>query len=416
MCAGHHFMQLNLDKPAGMRLSARITAMAPSPLVALGARVAALRAAGTDVLDLGIGEPDFDTPEPIKEAAIAALGRGATKYTAMPGSPELRQAVADKFLAENGLRYAPEQIIVCNGVKQILFNAFMATLDPGEEVIVPAPYWMSYPSIVSLAGGRAILVACDAADGFKLRPDALAKAITTQTRWLLLNSPNNPSGAVYSVKELQSLADVLLRHDHVAVMSDDVYEHIRVDQSPLPTIAQVEPRLFERTLVANGVSKAYAMTGWRIGYAGGPRALIRGMIEVQAQSTSAPSSISQAAAVAALRGVNDEVRRRSRIFVERRDRMLEWLGQTPLLEIVPPDGAFYAFIGCRPLIGRKTPNGLTLSNDVEIASWLLEHHHVAVLPGSSFGSSPYVRLSFATSMEKLKEACGRLVKACAETQ
>jgi aspartate aminotransferase len=273
---------------------------------------------------------------------------------------------------------------------------------------------MSYPTIVELCGGRAVIVPCEARHGFKLAPDALAAAISPRTRWLLLNSPNNPSGAVYSRAELAALAEVLLANERVAVLSDDIYEHIRLDRSPLPTMARVEPRLFERALTANGVSKAYAMTGWRLGYAGGPTELIRAMTEVQAQSTSAPSAIAQAATIAALTGPQDEVRARSGIFMDRRKRLTAWLREILAFEIIPPDGAFYAFVGCRGLIGRTLPNGRTLHSDVDVASWLLEEHKVAVLPGAAFGQSPYLRLSFATSLDRLEEACRRMAQACRE--
>ncbi|MGH0241442.1 pyridoxal phosphate-dependent aminotransferase [Sinorhizobium meliloti] len=396
------------------RISQRIASIEASPLVALTSKIALLRRGGHDVIDLGIGEPDFDTPDDIKDAAMAAIRKGATKYTAMPGTQDLREVIVGKLLAENGLKYPPDQIIVCNGVKQVIFNAFAATLDPGDEVIVPTPYWMSYPSIVKLAGGVPVIVECDASDGFKLDPSKLGNAITDRTRWLILNSPSNPTGAVYRAEELRALANVLHSHPGVGVLSDDVYEHIRDDLAPLPVIAQAGPDLFERTLIANGVSKAYAMTGWRVGYGAGPRELIRGMIEVQAQSTSAPSSVSQAAAAAALRGPLDEVRRRASIFMTRRDDVMNWLSRAPLLKMLRPDGAFYGFVDCRPLLGKQTPDDKSLQTDADIATWLLESYHVAVLPGSAFGAPGYVRLSFAASTEQLKEACARIVRACSD--
>lgn len=393
------------------RLSRHLQAIEPSPLIALTKKIAALRADGHNVIDLGIGEPDFDTPEPVKTAATEAMTRGETKYTPMSGTPTVRKAIARKLSRENGIDYAPEQIIVSNGVKQVIFNAFTATLDPGDEVIVPAPYWMSYPGIVKLSGGVPVIPQCTAASGFKLGPDALEAAISPRTRWLLLNSPNNPSGAVYTFEELSALAEVLAMHEDILVFSDDIYEHIRRDAEPFATMAQI-PAMKARTLTANGVSKAHAMTGWRLGYAAGPEWLVRGMTEVQALTTSAPSSISQAAAIAALDEPVDALRERAESFLARGFMITEMLANCPGLHCHAADGSFYNFVDCRGLLGKRTPSGSELGTDYDVADWLLADCHVALLPGSAFGTEGYLRISTAASIDSLRIAAERIQHAC----
>jgi aspartate aminotransferase len=360
---------------------------------------------------LSSGEPDFDTPAHICEAAVEALRRGQTRYTAPDGTPELKQAIAGKFKRENGLIYATDQITVGAGAKQVICNALMASLAPGEEVIVPAPHWVSYTDLTVLAEGVPVAVPCPENRGFKLQPEDLEAAITPRTKWLLLNNPCNPSGAVYTCQEMKALTDVLLRHPHVYVLTDDIYEHILFDGRSFFTPAQVEPMLYDRTLTVNGVSKAYAMTGWRIGYAGGPRDLIKAMAKLQGQTTNNPCSIAQAAAVAALNGSQDSVPQRSMAFQQRRDRMLELLNQIPGLKCHKPEGAFYMFPNCAALIGRKRPNGTRIENDTDLTLYLLEEVEVVVVPGVAYGMSPYFRISIATSIEILEEGCARIRSA-----
>ena len=395
-------------------LAGRLAAIKPSPTLALTARVQEMKAAGRPVIGLGAGEPDFDTPDNIKEAAIAAIRRGETKYTRVDGTPALKEAIAAKFRRDNGLDYGDEQIIVCDGGKHTIYNALVASLNPGDEVLIPAPYWVSYPDMVLLAGGIPRFVAAGIDSGFKLTAKALAAAITPKTKWLIFNSPSNPTGAAYSHAELKALTDVLLDHPQVWVMSDDMYEHLLYDGHIFATPAQVEPRLYERTLTMNGVSKAYAMTGWRIGYAGGPRDLVRAMAKVQSQSTSNPSSVSQAAAVEALSGPQDFIAARNEVFVGRRDLVVSMLNQVAGLKCPLPEGAFYVYPDCSGLIGRRTPAGEVLESDMDVAGYFLDAVEVAVVPGSAFGLSPCFRISYATSTEALEEACQRLQRACAD--
>jgi len=395
-------------------LAGRLAAIKPSPTLALTARVQEMKAAGRPVIGLGAGEPDFDTPDNIKEAAIAAIRRGETKYTRVDGTPALKEAIAAKFRRDNGLDYGDEQIIVCDGGKHTIYNALVASLNPGDEVLIPAPYWVSYPDMVLLAGGIPRFVAAGIDSGFKLTAKALAAAITPKTKWLIFNSPSNPTGAAYSHAELKALTDVLLDHPQVWVMSDDMYEHLLYDGHIFATPAQVEPRLYERTLTMNGVSKAYAMTGWRIGYAGGPRELVRAMAKVQSQSTSNPSSVSQAAAVEALSGPQDFIAARNEVFVGRRDLVVSMLNQVAGLKCPLPEGAFYVYPDCSGLIGRRTPAGEVLESDMDVAGYFLDAVEVAVVPGSAFGLSPCFRISYATSTEALEEACQRLQRACAD--
>ncbi len=393
-------------------LAARLTAVKPSATMAATARAAELKAAGRDIIGLGAGEPDFDTPDNIKEAAIAALAAGDTKYTAVDGTPALKEAVVDKFRRENGLSYETRQVTVACGGKHVIFNAMMATLNAGDEVIIPAPYWVSYPDIVLIAGGTPVVVEAPLSQGFKITPDQLAAAITPKTKWLFLNSPSNPTGAAYTRDELKALADVLLAHPQVYILTDDIYEHIVFGDFEFSTIAQVEPGLYDRTLTMNGVSKAYAMTGWRIGYAAGPEALIKAMGKIQSQSTSNPCSISQAAAVEALNGPQDFVPERTEAFRVRRDRVVELLNQVPGITCSKPDGAFYVYPGCDGLIGKTTAEGKVLENDTDVVTWLLETEGVAVVQGAAFGVSPCFRISYATALDVLEDACARILRAC----
>ena len=394
-------------------LAARLDRIKPSATIAVYTRAAELRAEGRDVIGLGAGEPDFDTPDNIKAAANKAIAEGQTKYTPVDGTPALKAAIVAKFKRENGLDYAPRQITVGAGGKHVLFNALMVTLDPGDEVIVPAPYWVSYPDMVLLAEGTPVFVACAAANGFKLRPEDLERAITKRTKWLILNSPGNPSGAAYGEADLAALAEVLLRHPHVWVMTDDMYEHLVYDGFVFRTMAQVEPRLYERTLTVNGVSKAYAMTGWRIGYAGGARDLIKAMAKIQSQSTSCPSAISQAAAVEALNGPQDFIAERAAAFRERRDLVVGMLNQAQGLDCPRPEGAFYVYPSCAGVIGKKTPDGATIETSADFSAYLLDAEGVAVVHGEAFGLDPHFRVSYATSTEALTEACTRIQRACA---
>ncbi|MBL8834117.1 MAG: aspartate transaminase [Rhodospirillales bacterium] len=391
----------------------RLQRVKPSPTIAVTMKAAELKAAGKNVIGLGAGEPDFDTPQNIKDAAKKAIDAGDTKYTAVDGTPALKKAIAAKFERENGLKYAPNQITVGTGGKQVLYNALMATVNPGDEVIVPAPYWVSYPDMVILAEGKPVEVACSENQGFKLTPEALEAAITPKTKWLILNSPSNPTGAAYTEADLKALAAVLLKHPHVWIMTDDMYEHLVFDGFKFATIAQVEPKLYDRTLTVNGVSKAYCMTGWRIGYAGGPAPLIKAMQAIQSQSTSNPSSVSQAAAVEALNGPNGFIAEHNKSFVERRDLVVKMLNEAKGLRCPKPDGAFYVFPSCAGTIGKKTPEGKVIETDTDFVTYLLESVGVAVVQGSAFGLAPYFRISYATSTEALRDACGRIQKACA---
>jgi len=393
-------------------IAERMAAIKPSPTIAVSNLARELKAAGRDVIGLGAGEPDFDTPDNVKAAAIAAIHAGQTKYTAVDGTPELKAAVVAKFARENGLAYRPEQISVGAGGKQIIYNALMATLDPGDEVIVPAPYWVSYPDMTLLAGGTPVAVRCPEQAGFKLQPEDLEEAITPRTKWLILNSPNNPTGAAYTASELKRLTDVLLRHEQVWLLSDDIYEHLVYDGFEFVTPAALEPRLKDRCLTMNGVAKAYAMTGWRIGYGGGPTELIRAMAKIQSQSTTNPCSISQAAAVEALNGPQDFIAPRAAIFKERRDLVVDLLNRAPGIRCHRPEGAFYVYPSCAGVIGRRTPDGTELADSEGFARYLLEAEGVAAVHGAAFGLDPYLRISYATATELLEEACRRIIRAC----
>ena len=394
-------------------LAAALDRVKPSATIAVTQKARELKAQGRDVIGLGAGEPDFDTPDNIKQAAIEAINRGETKYTPVSGIPELRQAIAAKFKRENGLDYKPEQVIVGTGGKQILFNAFMATMNPGDEVIIPAPYWVSYPEMVSICGGTPVFVPAGIETNFKLTPEALEQAITPQTKWFLFNSPSNPSGAAYTRDELKALTDVLMRHEHVWVLTDDMYEHLVYGDFTFTTPAQVEPALYERTLTMNGVSKAYAMTGWRIGYAGGPVQLIKAMDMIQGQQTSGACSISQWAAVEALNGPQDFIDTNRAIFQGRRDLVVSMLNQASGIDCPTPEGAFYVYPSCQGLIGRKTEAGTVIDSDETFVSELLQAEGVAVVHGSAFGLGPNFRISYATSEEALEEACKRIQRFCA---
>jgi aspartate aminotransferase len=393
--------------------SAALRRVKASPTVAISAQARALKATGVDVIALSAGEPDFDTPDNIKDAAIAAIRNGATKYTDPDGTPELKAAICAKFKRENGLDYKPSQVHVAPGGKPVIFNALVASLSPGDEVLIPAPYWVSYPDMALLAGGEPVIIPTTVDDGFRLKPEALEAAITPKSKWLILNSPSNPTGAAYSRADLQALADVLLRHPQVWVLTDDMYEHLLFDGFEFATIAQVEPRLYDRTLTMNGVSKAYAMTGWRIGYAAGPEPLIKAMGKVISQTTSNPSSISQAAAVEALNGPQDFIAERAAHFEKRRDLVVSMLNQASGLKCAKPEGAFYVYPSCEGLIGKKTDAGKVIETDEDFAKELLASEAVAVVQGEAFGLSPFFRISYATSTEVLEDACTRIQRFCA---
>ncbi|EPX81344.1 pyridoxal phosphate-dependent aminotransferase [Litoreibacter arenae] len=394
-------------------LSETLSRVKPSPTIAVTQKAAELKRAGKDVIGLGAGEPDFDTPQNIKDAAIAAIHAGKTKYTAPDGIPELKEAICAKFKRDNGLDYTPSQVSVGTGGKQILYNALMATLNEGDEVVIPAPYWVSYPDMVLLAGGTPVIAEASIQTNFKLTADQLEAAITDKTKWLIFNSPSNPTGAGYSWDELKELTDVLLRHPHVWVMSDDMYEHLAYDDFKFCTPAQVEPALYDRTLTVNGVSKAYAMTGWRIGYAAGPEKLIGAMRKVQSQSTSNPCSISQWAAVEALNGTQDFLAPNNETFKRRRNMVVEMLNAAEGITCPTPEGAFYVYPSIAECIGKTTAAGTKITDDETFATALLEEHGVAVVFGAAFGLSPNFRVSYATSDENLKEACTRIQKFCA---
>jgi aspartate aminotransferase len=391
----------------------RLGRIKPSPTIGVTQKAAELQAAGLDVIGLGAGEPDFDTPEHIREAAKAAIDRGETKYTAVAGTPALRQAICTKLKRENELEYTPEQVTVGCGGKQIIYNALMATVEADDEVIIPAPYWVSYPDIVLLAEGEPVIVPCSAARGFKLDPDDLDRAITRRTKWVILNSPSNPTGAAYTEYEMRQICEVLLQHPRVWVLTDDIYEHVVYDDFRFTTPAQLEPKLYERTLTLNGCSKAYCMTGWRVGYGAGPKPLIAAMNTIQSQSTTHTSSISQAAAVAALNGPQDFIAANNAVFKERRDLVVGMLNQAAGLACGRPTGAFYVYPSCAGAIGRTTPDGKTIASDDDFITWLLEAEGVACVQGSAFGFSPYFRISYATSTALLQEACRRIQRACA---
>jgi len=385
----------------------------PSATIAVTDKARALKLAGRNVIGLGAGEPDFDTPDNIKQAAIKAIQAGkASKYTAVDGVAELKEAIVRKFKRENQLDYKPGQVIVGTGGKQVLYNALVATLNPGDEVIVPAPYWVSYPDMVLLAGGEPVAVDTRLEDGFKMKPEALERAITPKTRWIIFNSPSNPTGAAYTRAELKAVTDVLVRHPHVWVMADDMYEHLVYDDFEFFSPAQLEPRLYERTLTVNGVSKAYCMTGWRIGYAGGPEPLIKAMAMIQSQSTSNPAAVSQWAAVEALNGPQDFIAKHNKIFKERRDLCVSMLNQAKGIRCPKPEGAFYVYPSCAGTIGRTAPSGKKLATDEDFVTELLEAEGVAVVQGTPFGFGPAFRISYATKTEDVEEACARIQRFC----
>lgn len=398
------------------RIAARVQRIKPSPSSAAQDRANALRREGRDIVNLVVGEPDFDTPAHIRKAACEAIERGETRYTMSAGTPALRQAICDKLMRENGLHYTPRDIVVTCGAKHAIFNALSVTLEPGHEVIVPAPYWVSYPDMALACDGTPVVVPCREADGFRLQPAALEAAITPQTRWLVLNSPNNPTGATYGASDLRAIADVLLRHPQVMLMTDDIYEHIRFTDDGNPHILAIEPSLRDRTVVVNGVSKTYAMTGWRIGYAAGPADLISAMETLQSQSTSNASSVSQAAALAALQGDHGFLHEFVATYRHRRDIALARVNAIPGLSCRAPGGAFYLFVNCSGLIGKKTPQGSVLQSDVDVVLYLLDSVGVAMIPGSAYGVAPFFRMSIATSLDVIEEGCRRIATTVAALQ
>jgi len=383
----------------------------PSPTIAVSTKARELKAAGKDVIGLGAGEPDFDTPQNIKEVAIKAIKDGDTKYTAVDGTPTLKKAIVEKFKRENNLDYLGDQITVGAGGKHVIYNAMMATLNEGDEVIIPAPYWVSYPDIVLLTGAKPVIIKCSEDQGFKLKPKDLENTITNKTKWLILNSPSNPTGASYSENEIRNLAEVLKKNSNVHILSDDIYEHVSYEGFKFFTIAQIS-ELKERVLTMNGVSKSYAMTGWRIGYAAGPKEIIKAIAKIQSQSTSNPSSVSQAAAVEALSGKQDFISERSKAFQERRDFVVSELNKINGINCLKPEGAFYVFPSCKGLIGKKDKNGKKLENDTDFVQSLLENNNVAVVQGSAFGLEGFFRISYATSMENLEKAMSRIKEFC----
>jgi len=393
--------------------SASLQRIKPSATLAISAKARALSREGRDVIGLAAGEPDFDTPDNVKEAAIKAIREGKTKYTDPDGTPELKEAICAKFARENGLTYKPSQIHVAPGGKPVIYNAFLATLSAGDEVIIPAPYWVSYPDMALLAGGEPVFVETTLERGFKMTPEALEAAITPRSKWLVLNSPSNPTGAAYSAEELKALGEVLKRHPQVMILADDIYEHLVYGGFKFSTIAQVVPELYDRTLTMNGVSKAYAMTGWRIGYAAGPEPLIKLMGKVISQTTSNPCSISQAASVEALNGTQDYLPERAKVFEARRDLVVSMLNQAAGLQCPTPEGAFYVYPSCKGLIGKKTPAGKVIDSDETFAVELLGAEGVAVVHGAAFGLSPFFRISYATATEVLEDACTRIQRFCA---
>jgi aspartate aminotransferase len=393
-------------------ISDSLNRIQPSATIAITTKAQVMQAEGKNVIGLAAGEPDFDTPQNIKDAAIAAITAGKTKYTAVDGIPELKKAIAAKFKRENNLDYTPSQVSVGTGGKQVLFNALMATINSGDEVIVPAPYWVSYPDIVMLAGGKPIIVQGNPDKGFKLQAADLEKAITPKTKWIILNSPSNPSGAAYSHSEMKALTDVLVKHPHVWVLTDDMYEHLVYDDFKFCTPVEVEPKLYDRTLTMNGVSKSYCMTGWRIGYAAGPEVLIKAMAKLQSQSTSNPSSIAQWAAVEALNGPQGFIAEHNKVFVERRDLVVSMLNQAKGIKCATPEGAFYVYPSCAGLMGKTAPSGKVLETDEDFVSELLAAEGVAAVHGAAFGTSPYFRISYATATSKLEDACQRIQRFC----
>jgi len=393
-------------------LAESIGRIKPSPTIAISNLAKELKAQGRDIIALSAGEPDFDTPDNIKQAAIRAIERGETKYTIVDGIPELKAAICKKFKRENGLDYKPSQVTVGTGGKQVLFNALVATLNPGDEVIIPAPYWVSYPDIVLFAGAKPVAVETRLEDGFKMKPAALERAITPKTKWLIFNSPSNPTGAAYTRAELKALTDVLAKHPQVWVLSDDMYEHLVYDDFKFTTPAQVEPKLYERTLTLNGVSKAYCMTGWRIGYAAGPEMLIKAMGTLQSQSTTNPSAISQWASVEALEGPQDFIAEHNKAFKERRDLVVSMLNQAKGITCAKPEGAFYVFPFCQGAIGKTAPSGKKIASDADFVTELLAAEGVAVVHGAAFGLGPAFRISYATAIKDLEEACGRIQRFC----
>ncbi|MEA9389275.1 aspartate transaminase [Acerihabitans sp. TG2] len=399
---------------SAIRIASRITRIKTSPSSTAADRANALRREGKSIVNLVTGEPDFDTPEVIRRAACAAIEQGETRYTQNNGTPILRQAIADKFMRENHLSFTANNIIVTCGAKSAIFNALAATLEPGDKVLIPAPYWVSYPDMVMACDGQPVIIPCQQEHGFKLTAEQLRAAITPECRWLLLNSPSNPSGASYSDQELRALADVLMEHPTLAIMTDDIYEHIRFDRSTPNHLLAIEPGLADRTLVVNGVSKTYAMTGWRIGYAAGPEALITAMGTLQSQSTSNACSVSQAAAVAALNSGTDFIEQSRETYRQRRDQMVDAINSIPGLTCQPPDGAFYLYVNCAGMIGRQTPQGIRLNNDNDVVLYLLESEGVAVVPGAAYGISPYFRLSIATDIDTLLEGANRMARALAQ--
>ncbi len=396
------------------RLSAAVSRIQPSATLAMTQRVGELKRSGVDIIGLSAGEPDFDTPDFVKEAAIAAIRAGKTKYTDVGGTPELRAAIRAKFARDNDLSYGDDQVVASVGGKHTLFNALCATVDAGDEVIIPAPYWVSYPDIVAYAGGTSVFVPAGPAQGYKISPEQLDAAITPATRWLILNSPSNPTGAAYSAVELAALGEVLRRHPHVLILPDDMYEHVWYADTPFQTIAQVCPDLYERVLTVNGCSKAYAMTGWRIGYAGGPAWIVKAMAKLQSQSTSNPCSIAQAAATAALNGPQDFLDERNAAFRERRDVVVAMLNDAPGLSCPTPEGAFYVYPDASECIGKRTPDGTVIDSDAALIDYFIASVAVAAVPGHAFGLSPAFRISYATSLDILKDACRRIQRACAD--
>ena len=383
----------------------------PSPTIAVTQKARELKASGKDIIGLGAGEPDFDTPDNIKQAAIKAIKDGDTKYTAVDGTPALKDAIIKKFKRENNLNYQIDQITVGAGGKHVIYNAMMATLNEGDEVVVPAPYWVSYPDMVLLAGGKPVILECNEKQGFKINPSELEKTITKKTKWIILNSPSNPTGACYSEKDIREIAKVLEKHPHVYILSDDIYEHVVYAGFKFFTIAQIDS-LKDRVLTMNGVSKAYSMTGWRIGYAAGPKEIIKAIAKIQSQSTTNPSSISQAAAVEALNGTQDFIKQRAKSFQERRDYVVKTLNEIEGIECLNPDGAFYVFPSCKGLIGKKESNGNVIKKDTDFVQSLLENNDVAVVQGSAFGLEGFFRISYATSMENLKKAMEKISSFC----
>ena len=399
-----------------VKLSNSIKRIKPSATMAVTQQARELKSQGKDIIGLGAGEPDFDTPEHIKNAAITAINNGDTKYTPVDGTPELKSAIKDKFKRDNNLEYNLDEISVGTGGKQIIFNAFAVTLDKGDDVLIPAPYWVTYPDVVNYFNAQTIFIECSESNNFKITPEQLDESITPSTKWFILNSPSNPTGACYTEKELKDISDILEKNPHVNILTDDLYEHLIYDSTDFYTIAEVNPNLKDRVLTLNGVSKAYAMTGWRIGYAGGNKDLIKAMGKLQSQSTSNPTSISQAAAVEALNGDHSFISERNLVFKNRRDQLLESLNDMKGITCNTPNGAFYVFPSCKKIIGKKTKDGIEINNDEDFTSALLKHAGVAVVQGSAFGLEGYFRISYATSDENLKNACDRISKFCSELE